>query len=244
LVLDATYEYFVHDDTNRHNDISNSFTACFNHEEHVIHIFSLSKSYGMAGYRIGYMVLPRSSSSNRVNRKFGNEECSSTVTSSSTLYDNVMKVQDTIAIAPSYIGQIAAIGALRNAGQLWVQSKVETLREGRMAIYHALQILQPNVIGGNGAMYYMAQLPYSTSIANNDNNVVNTAVASDIDVAERLIQQYGIAIIPGTFCGAPGWIRICYANLSPDQCQIAAQRLQYGLQSMFGTTRTGIPATI
>ena len=75
-------------------------------------------------------------------------------------------------------------------------------------------------------MYYMAQLPNDVNIAN------------DIDVAERLIQQYGIAVIPGTFCGAPGWIRICYANLPPDQCTIAAQRLQHGLQSMFGTTST------
>lgn len=230
VVLDATYEYFVHDtggddaETQYRPDSTNSFSACFNNEEHLIHIFSLSKSYAMAGYRIGYLVLPR--------RNIGVDDNNAAVTPSTTLYDNVMKVQDTIAIAPSHIGQIAAIGALQYAGQGWVQSKVRTLRAGRTAIYDALKILQPNVIGGSGAMYYMAQLPSNQSDKSDDPDDVNTP-ANDVDIAERLIKQFGIAIIPGTFCGAPGWIRICYANLPPDECIIAAQRLEHGLQSVF-----------
>ncbi|GKY91676.1 hypothetical protein MPSEU_000139400 [Mayamaea pseudoterrestris] len=49
LVLDCTYEYFV----------SDSFDGCFS-DAHVIHIFSLSKAYALAGYRCGYMVMSKS----------------------------------------------------------------------------------------------------------------------------------------------------------------------------------------
>ena len=31
-----------------------------------------------------------------------------------------------------------------------------------------------------------------------------------------------IAIIPGSFCGYPGWIRVCYSNLNLEDCVIAA----------------------
>ena len=230
LVLDATYEYFVHTDTTT----TNSFTACFNDDAHVIHIFSLSKSYAMAGYRIGYMVLPRPQNTNNCNNR--DAVTPTTTTTSSTLYENVMKVQDTIAIAPSHIGQIAALAAVQQAGAAWVQGQVQTLSVGRTAIDQALQLLQPHVMGGSGAMYVMARLPNDDD-ADNLKGTHHTP-ANDIDVAERLIQHYGIAVIPGTFCGAPGWIRICYANLPPDVCVRAARRLELGLQSMFGPQRT------
>ena len=67
-------------------------------------------------------------------------------------------------------------------------------------------------------MYVMAKLPMET-----------LSYENDIEIAQILVQYYGIAIIPGTYCGSPNWIRICYANLPPHQCRIAAQRLETGL---------------
>lgn len=32
--------------------------------------------------------------------------------------------------------------------------------------------------------------------------------------------------------GYPGWIRVCYSNLPPEQCKIAAKRLSMGIQKM------------
>eukprot|EP00980_Cylindrotheca_fusiformis_P025549 scaffold14040_cov59-Cylindrotheca_fusiformis.AAC.1 len=55
----------------------------------------------------------------------------------------------------------------------------------------------------------------------------------DVHVCRQLVKEYGIAIIPGSFCGFPGWIRVCYANLEPSKCQQAAERLQTGLQTIF-----------
>jgi aromatic aminotransferase len=174
------------------------FDCCFNDEEHCLHIFSFSKAYALAGYRCGYVTSP-------------NEH----------IYNAMMKVQDTVPIAPSRISQVAALAALQNAddGQDWVKEKVDTLKMGREAILDALQCL-PQIMGGNGAMYVMGKLP----------------VMNDREIAERLVRDYGVAVIPGEFCGAKGWIRVCYANLPPDKCTVAAQRLADGLRDIVKET--------
>lgn len=107
---------------------------------------------------------------------------------------------DTIPICPSRISQVAAIGALR-AGRDWVRNKVATLEGSRRMIVHALAPCK-TVMGGSGAMYLMCQLQGQ----------------DDQEFARRLVRDYGVAVIPGSFCGFPGWLRICYANLPPEQC--------------------------
>lgn len=57
LVLDCTYEHFDHSGANGGDRQSLSFPGFS--EEHVIHIFSFSKGYALAGFRCGYVVLSR-----------------------------------------------------------------------------------------------------------------------------------------------------------------------------------------
>jgi aspartate/methionine/tyrosine aminotransferase len=54
----------------------------------------------------------------------------------------------------------------------------------------------------------------------------------DVEICRQLVEDYGIAIIPGTYCGFPGWIRVCYANLTPEMCTQAAERLQRGIREI------------
>lgn len=49
-----------------------------------------------------------------------------------------------------------------------------------------------------------------------------------------MVESHGVAVIPGSFCGFPGWIRVCYSNLSPEECQIAAARLAKGILALCG----------
>lgn len=107
------------------------------------------------------------------------------------------------------------MGAL-SAGRKWVANKVSTLSQSREAIVKALEPLE--IIGGNGAMYLMAKLP--------------DGIEDDVKVGEMLVEKYGIAIIPGSFCGYPGWIRVCYSNLKPTDCLIAADRLSEGISDI------------
>ena len=189
LVLDCTYEYFTTPD--HHQPI-----ATFPDDPHVIHIFSFSKSYSLSGYRCGYLVL--------------HQDCQ-------LLWSNMLKVQDTLPIAPPRISQIAALGSLQ-AGPTWVRNQYATLDSSRQAILDAMKCL-PRTMGGDGAMYIMGQLPVT---ATGD-------VPDDVEVCRQLVELHGIAVIPGTFCGFPGWIRVCYANLKPQLCDLAAQRLKQGL---------------
>jgi aromatic aminotransferase len=68
--------------------------------------------------------------------------------------------------------------------------------------------------------YVMAKLPEATP--------------DDRAFAEQLVKDYGVAIIPGSFCGFPGWIRVCYSNLPPDKCLKAAERLEKGIEELCG----------
>lgn len=194
LVLDCTYEYFTIPEG--HQPI-----ATIPNAPHVIHIFSLSKSYSLAGYRCGYLCLHQDA------QVAGHD-----------LLSNMLKVQDTLPIAPPRISQIAACGALQ-AGQEWVRAQYATLDASRQLILKALAPLE--IMGGSGAMYVMAKLPLQDS-----------AIMDDVEVCRQLVEDYGIAIIPGTYCGFPGWIRVCYGNLAPELCIQAAERLQTGIQKI------------
>jgi aromatic aminotransferase len=222
LILDCTYEYFVHpknnnssnnndlEDEDRNDNDPRAFKGCFE-DEHVLHIFSFSKSYALAGYRCGYVVMSKDAPHD--------------------VYNQMLKVQDTIPIAPSRIAQVAALGAMTKAttitmgdgGREWVWEKVATLGTGRNAILQALQPLQAvtgtPIMGGSGAMYVMAQLPKGKH-------------EDDQQVCRALVRDYGIAVIPGSFCGFPGWIRVCYSNLPPQKCIEAAKRLENGIRAL------------
>lgn len=55
---------------------------------------------------------------------------------------------------------------------------------------------------------------------------------------EWLIKEHRVCIIPGSSCGAPGYIRVAYANMQPEACAQAALRLKAGLQEL---VLTGLP---
>ncbi|TAF02535.1 MAG: pyridoxal phosphate-dependent aminotransferase, partial [Oscillatoriales cyanobacterium] len=83
-ISDEAYEYFTYDGVKHCSPASFS-----NSSEHTISLFSLSKAYGFASWRIGYMVIPQH------------------------LLVSVRKIQDTILICPPVISQYAALGALQ-----------------------------------------------------------------------------------------------------------------------------------
>jgi aspartate/methionine/tyrosine aminotransferase len=208
LILDCTYEYFTQPSSLLSDDPPHPSVATFPNDSHVIHIFSFSKSYALAGYRCGYVVTHQDAAQG-------------------LLYDNMLKVQDTIPIGPPRISQLVALGALQ-AGREWVYQQYSTLDENRRLVLDALHPL--TTMGGNGSMYLMAQLPSKLSSFLEDTvDDDNENETIDVAVCRRLVREYGVAIIPGSFCGFEGWIRVCYANLTPDQCRVAAQRLQEGI---------------
>jgi len=83
-ISDEAYEYYTF------NGVKHISPASFKDSmNHTITIFSFSKSFGMAGYRIGYIVIP------------------------SELYNEFIKVQDTTSICAPVASQAAALEAIK-----------------------------------------------------------------------------------------------------------------------------------
>ncbi|MFT5390986.1 MAG: aspartate/methionine/tyrosine aminotransferase [Gammaproteobacteria bacterium] len=124
-ISDEAYEYFVYDDARHHSPASDSASA-----EHTVSLFSLSKSYGFAGWRVGYMVVP------------------------DALFEPVMKVQDTNVICAPVISQHAALTCLQ-AGREYSAGFMPELVEVRGLVLAALEGLGNlvTVPAANGAFY-------------------------------------------------------------------------------------------
>ena len=129
-ISDEAYEDFCYED-HSHFSAASSPESC----AHTISLFSFSKGYGLAGWRVGYMVIPES------------------------LLDAVKKIQDTILISPPMVSQHAALGALE-AGQEFVRSKSEPMLRKRGLMLDGLENITclKNEPVSEGAFYVMLEL--------------------------------------------------------------------------------------
>lgn len=128
-ISDEAYEYFTYDA--RHfspGSITNS-------EAHTISLYSLSKAYGFASWRIGFMVIPEH------------------------LFEAVNKIQDTILICPPVVSQFAAVGAMR-AGADYCRAQVEQLAAVRKLVMSELAQLKDRCLvpPADGAFYFLLRL--------------------------------------------------------------------------------------
>ena len=132
-ISDEAYEDFCYD-RHRHYSVASGHNTCNN----TISLFSFSKGYGLAGWRVGYMVIPWH------------------------LLDAVKKIQDTILISPPIISQYAAIGALE-AGMEFVSQKCKVMSKKRAIILDMLEGLPclNNSLVSEGAFYVMLDIDCS-----------------------------------------------------------------------------------
>ncbi len=128
-ISDEAYEYFTYNDAKHISP--GSFPGS---SSHTISLYSLSKAYGFASWRIGYMVIPEH------------------------LLVSVRKVQDTILICPPVISQYAALGALQ-AGMDYCLNHISAIANVRQLVLNALSPLQMCTIArANGAFYFLLKI--------------------------------------------------------------------------------------
>lgn len=134
-ISDEAYEYFTYEEAEHISP--GSFDASQNH---TISLFTLSKAYGFASWRIGYMVIPPH------------------------LRVAVQKIQDTLLICPPVVSQHVALGALQ-VGQDYCQQHLIAIEQKRDLVEKALHPLQDlvSVSRGLGAFYFL--LKVNTSLA-------------------------------------------------------------------------------
>ena len=127
---DEVYEYFLFDGA-RHF----SPGAIDGAEAHTVCIYSLSKSYGFASWRVGYMLFP------------------------APLLETMEKIQDTNVICAPAVSQYAAVGVL-DAGRRWVDERIESIAGVRRIAIDALSSLgnRVEVPRADGAFYFLARV--------------------------------------------------------------------------------------
>lgn len=128
-INDEAYEYFTYDDAHHFSPASIAGAAA-----HTITLYSMSKAYGFASWRIGWAVYP------------------------AALEAAMTKIQDTILICPPAISQMAAIGAL-TAGREWVSAHVRSLAQTRLRVRDELETLARDGLAecppAQGALYFL-----------------------------------------------------------------------------------------
>lgn len=129
-IHDEAYEYFIYGEAKHFSPGSIDGAA-----GHTISLFSFSKAYGFASWRIGYMVIP------------------------AKLLPAVQKIQDTNLICPPVIGQFAAVRLLQ-AGSTWCREKVSELSQVRQLVLDQLAQLGDliTVPKAEGAMYFLIKV--------------------------------------------------------------------------------------
>ncbi len=163
---------------------------------HTLSLYSLSKAYGFAGWRIGYMVYPEH------------------------LDAAMMKSQDTILICPTVASQLAALAAL-DVGRAYCEPHLRALAEIREIVISQLASLAPlaHVPAADGAFYCL----------------LNVSTALDpLTVAERLIREHLVAVIPGTAFGMTDgcYLRVAYGALQKETVTEGIGRLVRGLRAI------------
>ncbi len=129
-ISDEAYEYFTY------NGVKHTSPAAFpDSSEYTISLYSLSKAYGFASWRIGYMVIPKH------------------------LLVAVKKVQDTNLICPPVISQYAALGALQTKPD-YLRNHIQAIAQVRELVINSLQTLEGlcKIAPAEGAFYFFLKV--------------------------------------------------------------------------------------
>jgi len=192
-ISDEAYEYFTY------NGVKHVSPASFpDSSEHTISLFTLSKAYGFASWRIGYMVIPEH------------------------LLVSVRKIQDTILICPPVISQYAALGALQ-VGREYCDNYVRAIASVRQLVLAELNTLQNlcTISPAAGAFYFFLKV----------DTKLNT-----MELVERLIREYKVAVLPGTTFGMDSgcYLRVACGALETETAAAGIRRLVQGLKGILG----------
>jgi aspartate/methionine/tyrosine aminotransferase len=190
-IHDAAYEYFVYG-TASHFSPGSIEGA----EPHTISLFTLSKAFGMASWRIGYMVFPEA------------------------LWGAVDKIQDTLLISAPQVSQAAAAAALR-VGRPYAAAHLGGLDATRRRVHAALSdgTVPCEAPLPEGAFYFFVR--------------VRSALSS-MALAERLVRDHRVEVIPGSAFGDTSScsIRVSYGALDPGTLAEGLERLVRGLRAL------------
>ena len=211
-ISDEAYADFVHGPVPHHSPGSATGAAA-----HTVSLFSLSKSHGMAGWRVGFAAVPEA------------------------LLEPLAKVQDTVLICPPRLIQQAAVAALA-AGPAWCRPRIAALGERRAQLLAAVAKARADglplrlLAEPDGAFYGLLALEASAAGSLSGEELMRRLVLEH-RVAAVCGESFGLAANGGVATGGAGGsrgpvLRLSYGLLDTDDLQEALGRLFGGIKAL------------
>ncbi len=167
--------------------------------DHVVVIGSFSKVFGLAGWRIGYLLGP------------------------AWLVEEAIKAQDSVVVCAPVPAQLAALGALGVVDDFARHARAVLLerRDTLLEILQDLDWVTPTV--PQGATFTLANLGQGAA----GEGAAGEAV-DDVALCRELVIRAGVVTVPGSAFGprGAGWVRFSFGNLPVDQLREAGERLR------------------
>ena len=155
--------------------------------ERTVLVNGCSKAYAMTGLRLGWACGPQE------------------------IISAMNKVQDASTSNPSSLAQYGAVAALRGP-----QEPLEAMRVQFERRRHLMVQLLQNIPGidahePDGAYYVFCDVSGLLG-----RKWRGEPVATDVRFAELLLEEFGVAVVPGSAFGTAGFLRLSFATSEPD----------------------------
>ncbi len=202
VLTDEIYEHLVYDGV----DTGSLPVVCPFLAEHCVVVNGVAKTYAMTGWRVGWMIGPADLVKAATNLQ-------------SHATSNVSNVAQRAALA-AVAGDLSAVEEMKVAFDRRRRTIVEMLNAIDGVVCptpHGAFYAYPSVKGLLGRDYPSATGPRH--------------VESSADLAEYILDEAEVAVVPGEAFGSPGYLRLSYA-LGDDDLVEGVSRLQ----KLFGTT--------
>jgi aspartate aminotransferase len=177
LMGDECYSHFVYEPHK-----SFSIASAKNSKQNLIIVGSVSKTFAMTGWRIGYTLAPE------------------------PLIQAITKVQSQSTSNPTSIAQYAALEAMRGNMDT-VPPMLAEYRKRRKRIVEGLRAIPGVTCEWPGGAFY-AFPNISAHLGESKNAHAKTCT----DLAKLLLEKAHVAVVPGEAFGAPGFLRLSYAT--------------------------------
>jgi aspartate aminotransferase len=179
LMADECYSHFTYEP---HKPFSIASAA--ESKANVIVVGSVSKTFAMTGWRIGYTLAPES------------------------LVQAVIKLQSQSTSNPTSIAQYAALEAMRGTMES-VPIMLAEYAKRRKRIVEGLRAIPGVSCEMPGGAFYA----FPNVAAHLANGTSGHALAKDTtELAKLLLDKARVALVPGDAFGAPGYLRLSYAT--------------------------------
>jgi aspartate aminotransferase len=177
LMGDECYSHFVYEP---HKPFS--IASVKDSKEDVIIIGSVSKTFAMTGWRVGYTLAPEA------------------------LVQAIIKIQSQSTSNPSSIAQYAALEAMRGTMNT-VPPMLAEYTKRRKRIVEGLRAIPGITCEWPGGAFYA--FPNVSAYLGEGKNAV---AKSCTELAKLLLEKAHVALVPGEAFGAPGFLRLSYAT--------------------------------